>query len=98
MPRTRFGGVGIPDDDEPTIDAELAVEVEAADEDVAEQVARYARNAGVRALQAFASNKHPDEVDFTDDVAVVDWDTVLEARDPKGSTDEDGEDDAGSDE
>ena len=93
MPRNRYGGIGLPDGD---ADVTFAVEAEGDDEEVVEAVAMAAREAGVRALQAFDTGKHPEECDGVP--VSIDWESVLEARDPKGSTDEDGEEDTGSDE
>jgi hypothetical protein len=93
MTRNRYGGIGLPDAD---FDVELAVEVEGDDEEVVEKVAMAAREGGVRALQAFDTGKHPEECDGVP--VSIDWESVLEARDPKGSTGEDGEEDPDSDE
>ena len=98
MPRNRIGGIGIPpgSDKDPDFDVTFAVEVEGDDEDVVNAVAREAREGGVRALQALATGKHPDECEGAP--VSNDWEGLLPDDDPKGSTDEDGEDDAGSDE
>lgn len=96
MPRVRFGGVGVPEDKDPDFDVTFAVEAEGDDEDVVEAVAMAAREGGVRALQAFDEGKPPDECDGVP--VSFDWESKLEARDPKGSTAEDGEEDGGSDE
>jgi len=68
-----------------------SLEVEGDDEEVVEKVAMAAREGGVRALQAFDTGKHPEECDGVP--VLIDWESVLEARDPKGSTGEDGEED-----
>jgi hypothetical protein len=86
MPRNRYGGVTIDDDE---FDVELAVEVEGDDEEVVEKVAMAAREGGVRALQAFDTGAHPDECDGVP-VSIA-WEDILEARDTD-STDEDGGD------
>jgi hypothetical protein len=77
MPRNRYGGVGIPESEDPPFDVELAVEADGDDEEVVEKVAMAAREAGVRALQAFAENTHPDECDGVP--VSVNWDSVLES-------------------
>jgi hypothetical protein len=94
MARIRFGGIGLPDADD--FDVEFAVTVEGDDEDVVEAVAMAARERGVQALQAFDTGTHPDECDGVP--VAIDWDDALEGRDPTGSTDEDMEADADSDE
>jgi len=96
MPRNRIGGVGIPESEDPPFDVEFAIEVEGDDEEVVNVVAREAREHGVRALQALATGKPPEECDGAP--VSNDWEGLLSDDDPKGSTDEDAEDDGGSDE
>lgn len=89
MPRIRIGGVGIPESEDPPFDVEFAIEVEGDDEDVVNAVAREAREHGVRALQALASGKHPDECEGA--LVSNDWEGLL-------TDDEDDAEDGGSDE
>lgn len=88
MPRQRFGGVRISDDEDTPFDVEFAIEVEGDDEDVVNKVAREAREHGVRALQALATGKHPDKCDGVP--VSNDWERILSDADPKGPTDENG--------
>lgn len=84
MVRNRYGGVSLPESDyDPDFDVEFAVTAEGDDEEVVEKVALAAREAGVRALQAFDEGKHPDECDGVP--VSIDWEAKL-ADDEDGDT------------
>jgi hypothetical protein len=86
MPRTRHGGIGLPDDedDDPPFDVTFAVEADGDDDAVVDHVAIAARDAGVRALQAFRDGTHPDDCDGIP--MSIDWDRVLAEYDDTSDT------------
>lgn len=86
MPRVAYTGVGLPPAEYPhAADVEFDVVVRGEDGDIVEKTAVEARDAGVRALEAFATGEHPDDCQGTP--IGIDWDGVL-----AGDYDDDGGD------
>lgn len=74
MVRHLHRGIGLPGDEAPDVTVDLVVEGE--DEDVADKVLLHAKDAAVRALQAYHEGQHPEDCDGIP--LTVDWDAVVE--------------------